>query len=307
LSIGPFESNNSCEHRSDPPDYYGTVAKANDTVSEPNQSDVLFPVSGMSQWPGNEFFFSKVYDFQEEFLACETRSKQIQVARQLVHNVRLGLNQQNSTPARFLLRRRSPNEVPGTHFQWSVMDESAILFRLGKAFRGEIGNKKKPLIKRMRNKSIKAKPDKRVVYITQSPTPNDSDEEQNLEKSETVPDETNGGHDPLARIKALCAVYSNINDTLTNTVHETDSSVDESIHQSQPTRSLSNVPQQRKNLGSTSMSIDINRSSGNVIDASSSKDVDVTLPKGVTVRPSGKWVRLICCLKLIYVYFSEVF
>jgi hypothetical protein len=261
--------------------------QATDTYSEsvtremvfhPNQNDILFPISGMSQWPGNEFFLAKIDEFRNQFLSCETRSMQIKIARQVVQDVMHGATSRIETPARFLLRRRDTNEVAGTHFKWSLMDETSVLVRLGRAFRGEIGGKKSIKLKsRIMKKKIKTEQtENKFVNVTQSPVSNISEVVENYDELETTIDEAECDHDPLAHIKALCTVSSNINE------EEAESSGDESDH-----------PSQTKRLGSDDTDkVDVHEIPlGMFDDPGDSKHDEVALPKGVTVRPSGKWVR----------------
>jgi hypothetical protein len=337
---------------------YNDDFRPGEFVTAPNPNDVIFPISGMSQWPGNEFFMALVDDRRREFLTCGSRSKQAKIARELIQQVVVGISRQQDQPiARFLSRITNPNVIVGNPCPWVVMDETSVLVYLGKAFRAELDGVTRNKHDRQKKKKKKNKDDN--IKINNSfdlvSRPGGQNQSSVLIECHEKDESDNAGldeaeHDPLRDLKTLYHIPSddgpNIQLLPTGQVcssHTTSAQSypydsilpnqdgdslyhvphsrlalepNNSDNEKDPKRSLSNVEtdlsekhQKRQykrkklsvpNATSEKDIVENSSASGPTANSDNSKltskaaafanEGEIELPKGVTVRPSGKWV-----------------
>lgn len=323
---------------------FGNDTKPGDIVLAPRPNDVLFPLSGMTQWPGNELFLMKIDSRRQDFLTCIKRSDQARIALEVIQDVVLGVGQ-NQPIARFLAKQQKSFVIPGTTCPWVVMDETLVLVQLGKSFRGETDSFKHNKHDRLNysktiveKSSTKSNDDKNKITQSQASIEN---EEINEDYSHDDDDSEEDDDDPLAALKSLYHIpsyayretqplvqrkaseklqhYSNGKDIPQANSHHSMQHV-ESI----PTKSLSSSKRphssiglhgvgqvqkrqykQRKSLPTSAATTSkstagLNSATNHNSIANTSKltskvaafmnEGEVLLPKGVTVRPSGKWV-----------------
>lgn len=332
LSAGSYNmwKQRGCSESNHPPTFNNTI-RAGDLVPNPHPNDVLFPLTGMLLWPGNEYFVAKVDEFRDNFLTCGTRSEQARIALVLIQQVMLGVNRHDQPPARFLSKVKTANAVPGTLCSWVVMDETSVLVQLGRAFRIRVAKEQ-----RMTKDKLKKKKSESGEKALKKAKRNQIQSHVQIERNEDE-DSSEETHDPLKGLKTLYHIPQDgyrMSELMQNATRYSphEARVDKAL--SPPLQYSSNLPTsdgeslQSTESASTSHSsvyMDDSKQPFPLIDhalpekrqkrkykkrkslSSSDADVaetpklkskeaafvnegEVVLPKGVTVRPSGKWV-----------------
>lgn len=249
--------------------------KPGEKISAPNPSDVLFPIDGMKQWPGNERFIAMIESRRLSFLSSGKRGAQVKIAMELIEEISVGLKESFS---RFLTKQSYSISPPGVIPYWEVMDLESVLLEIGKAFRSELlfddgqGD--------LSMKVLAANSDKNTL--------NNTDREMDSfdQVLPSIGYNTKTDYDPLAALKNLCDVSASINAYDLNGSHSTRlensymSSVTHSDYPSQSSKSddslSGNVHDKRRTEG---RDVEISRDDNNVSNKRSSGEVSGILER----------------------------
>lgn len=284
-------------------------------IEYPRPLDVLMPVEGYQLWSGNARYLTLVASRQAEFLTAN-RSEQARVALEIVHTIQ-------HEGGRFLISV----DVPATETQtanssivrvtaWDLMKETDVLMQLGNALRTSEEEERKRLKKeekRRRKEKKRRRKERRRARRRDRELAAASDEGE-------VSPSTMG---PLQSLYYVPSYYPVADDRSKDSLkYESDSGSSSStygeglpppvskklrvVRKSTKSHPLAPAPDKKPAFAasfpigappdlSTELRKDISfhykPKSMKSQQAAFDKEGETNLPKGVTVRPSGKWVR----------------
>lgn len=176
----------------------GFETKPEEKISVPNPYDVLFPIDGMKQWPGNERFISMIEARRLDFLSNRKRCIQVKIAMELIEEISVGVPKSFS---RFLVKRKYSKANPGTTHFWEVMDLESVMLEIGKAFRSE----------QLFDDGKEINDDTKMVMESKDLYSKGSACEVVNATSQQGSEEGEAEYDPLAALKNLCQVSASVN------------------------------------------------------------------------------------------------
>lgn len=281
----------------------------------PCPPDVLMPVEGYQLWSGNARYLHLVATRQPEFLQVAGRSEQARIALEILHAIQLDggrfLTAVDIPPTENALPTNNSSIVRTT--VWELMKETEVLGQLGKALRTTEGEarkqEKKEKKQRRKEKKRKRKERRRARRRERALVVEASDEEQ-------VSPSTLGA---LQSLYYVPSYYPVAEDHSKNSLEcESDSILTSSSSSSEEEPTALPVAKRRvvrKSKAGVAPSPVARAAAKKPEAASAEKNKEISfhykpkpmksqqaaldnegecnLPKGVTVRPSGKWVCLI--------------